>query len=105
MASTILSIGHTLDLSFEILDQNGNVMLTPPAPDSAPAWSNTTPASETIVAASSGLTAVGTPVAPGNDIVSVNFTIGGKAFSASLAVEIDPAPQVATSAVIIATVS
>jgi hypothetical protein len=102
--TTILTIGHKLGLSIQVLDQNGNPMLTPVVYDAAPVWSNTTPATETLSVATDGQTATGTPVAPGLDTVSVSFSIGGKVFNASLGVEIDAAPQIATSAVIIATV-
>ena len=102
MASPVtLSMGHKLDLSFLILDQNGNPMLTQPAPDAAPVWSDTTPATETLAAAASGLTAVATPVAPGTDTINLSLVIGGKALTASLPVEVDAAPQVATSVVIV----
>jgi hypothetical protein len=102
--ATVLTIGHTLKLALQVLDQNGNPMLTPVSFDAVPAWSNTTPATETLAVSGDGLSATGTPVAPGLDTVSVSFTIGGKPFSATLAVEVDPAVQVATSAIIIATV-
>ena len=79
-------------------------MLTPVTFDAAPVWANTTPATETLSAAADGQSATGTPVAPGADLISVSFTIGGVPFSATLAVEVDAAPQVPTSAVIVATV-
>ena len=102
--ATILTIGHTLSLQLQVLDQNGNPMLTVPVYDAVPVWTNTTPETETLSVAADGQTAVGTPVAVGTDVVSVNFSIGGKSFSASLGVEVDAAEQVATSAVIIPTV-
>ena len=103
-AMTTLSIGHTLGLSIQVLDQHGNPYLAPVSYDAAPAWSNTTPATETLSVATDGQTATGTPVAPGLDTVSVSFAIGGKVFNATLAVEIDAEPQVPTSAIILATV-
>jgi hypothetical protein len=102
--TTVLTIGHKLGLALQVLDQNGNPMLTPVVFDAVPAWSNTTPATETLSVAADGQSATGTPVAPGTDLVSVSFTIGGVGFSATLAVEIDAAPQVPTSAVIIPTI-
>ena len=102
--TTILTMGHKLGLSIQVLDQNGNPMLTPVTYDAPPAWTNTTPATETIAASADGQTALGTPVAPGTDTVSVSFSIGGKSFSATLAVEVDAAAQVPTSAVIVAAV-
>ena len=103
MAST-LNIGHQLSLAVQVLDQNGNKMLVQPTFDAPPVWTNTTPATETVVADPTGLTAVGTPIAPGTDTISVSFSIGGVPFSSGLAVTVDPAPQVATSAAIVATV-
>ena len=102
--TTVLTIGHKLGLALQVLDQNGNPMLTPVTFDAAPVWANTTPATETLSAAADGQSATGTPVAPGADLISVSFTIGGVPFSATLAVEVDAAPQVPTSAVIVATV-
>jgi hypothetical protein len=102
--TTILSMGHKLGLAIQVLDANGNPMLTPIVYDAAPVWSNTTPATETLAVATDGQTATGTPVAPGLDTVNLSFAIGGKVFNATLAVEIDAAPQVPTSAVIVATV-
>ncbi len=102
--ATILTMGHKLGLQLQVLDQNGNPMLSAVAFDAVPAWSNTTPTTETLVAAADGQSAVGTPVAPGTDTVSVSFTIAGVPFSATLAVEVDAAPQVPASAVIVPTV-
>lgn len=103
--STIVNIGHTISLAVIFLDANGNPMLTAPTPDSPPAWTDTTPATETLAVAPSGLMAVATPVAPGTDTVSLTVVVGGKSFAATLAVEVDPAPQVLTSVQISATVS
>src|SRR5271165_4473895 len=63
LMAVTLSIGHTLTMSLSFLDQSGNPMLTMPVPDAAPTWTDTTPATETLVAAASGLTCVGTPIA------------------------------------------
>ncbi len=102
--TTILTMGHKLGLAIQVLDQNGNPMLTPVVYDAAPLWGNTTPATEVLDVATDGQTATGTPVAPGLDTVNLSFAIGGKVFNATLAVEVDAAPQVPTSAVIVATV-
>lgn len=103
--SVVLSMGHTLNMSIQYLDQNGNPMLTPPTPDSAPTWSNTTSATETLAPSSSGLACVGTPVAPGNDVVTVTLSTGGVTFTANLDVEVDPAAQVLKSIAIVSDVS
>ena len=79
-------------------------MLTAPTPDAAPVWSNTTAATETLAPSADGLTCVGTPVAPGTDTVSVAVVVAGATFSATLAVEVDAAPQVLGSVVINSTV-
>ena len=102
--STIVTVGHTLNMAIAFLDQHGNPMLTTPTPDATPTWTNTTPATETIAPAANGLTCIGTPVAPGNDSVSLTLAVGGVSFSATLAVEVDAAPQVLTSIAIVPTV-
>jgi|SRR5271166_334350 len=92
-----LSLGHTLSMSIAFMDQNGNPMLTTPTPDAAPAWSDTTPATETLAPSGDGLTCTGTPVAVGTDTVSLALAVGGAAFSATLDVTVTAAPQVLTS--------
>jgi hypothetical protein len=94
---TDITLGHGLDLSITYLDQDGNVMLTTPTPDSPPVWSNTTEATETLIVAADGLTAQTTSVAVGADTVSVTATVGGVAYSASLIVNVQAPPQVLTS--------
>jgi len=98
MASAItVNIGHAVDLSIVFLDQNGNPMLTTPAPDAAPAWANSTPATGTLVAAADGMSAVETAVAAGSDVVSLSLAVGGTAFSATLPITVAAAAQVLTS--------
>lgn len=103
--STIVTIGHSIAMAIAFLDQNGNPMLATPTPDSSPAWTNTTPATETVAASTSGLTATATPVAPGTDTVNLSVVVGGQTFTASLDVEVDAAPQTLTSVQILPTVS
>jgi hypothetical protein len=100
-----LAVGHTLNMALVFLDQNGNPMLTPVVPDAAPSWTDTTSATETLTVSGSGLTAVGTPVAPGTDTVSVALAVGGVSFTATLDVTVTSAPQVLTSVSIAPTVS
>ena len=100
-----LAIGHTLGLALTFLDQNGNPMLTTPVPDATPVWSDTTPATETLVADASGLTATGTPVAVGQDTINVSLAVGGVTFTAALDVTVTAAAQVLTSVAIAPTVS
>lgn len=94
-----LSLGHNVECTLVVLDQNGNPMLTPVAFAAPPVWSNTTPAVETIVPSADGLTCEGTLLTVGTDSITVTATLpGGTApLTASVAVTVDPAPQVATS--------
>jgi len=101
---TQVSLGHVINMVIDFLDQNGNPMLTPQVVDSPPIWSNTTPATETLVASADGLQAVATPVADGVDTISVTAMVGGKQFGATLNVNVAPAPQVLSSIVITPTV-
>jgi hypothetical protein len=101
---TTVTVGHKLALSVSYLDTNGNPMLTAPPVDSPPAWSNSNAAAETIVAAADGQSAVATTVAAGNDVISLSVVSGGKTFAATLAVEVDAAPQVLGSVAIVAAV-
>ena len=100
---TDITLGHGLALSIAFLDQNGNPMLKTPAPDAPPAWSNTTPATETLAVAADGLTAQATSVAVGTDSISVSATVGGAVFAASVIVNVNAVPQVLTSIAIVAT--
>jgi len=102
---TTVTVGHTIALAIAYLDQNGNPMLTTPTPDAAPQWSNTTPATETLVAAADGNSAVATAVAAGNDVINLALAVGGKQFTATLAVTVAAVPQVLTSIAIVPTVS
>src|SRR5260221_4975806 len=83
---TDITLGQGLDLSISYLDQNGSPMLTTPAPDAPPTWSNTTPATETIALSADGLTAHATTVAPGSDTISVSVVVGGATYAATLGV-------------------
>jgi hypothetical protein len=101
----VVNIGHTIAASFVPLDANGNPMLTPVTYDAPPTWVGTTPDTETLKVSADGMTCEADPVAPGTDAVTVTAVVGGKTFSAVLAVEVDPAPQVLTSIAIKAVVS
>ena len=102
---TTVSVGHTISMSIGYLDTNGNPMLVTPAPDNAPAWTDTTSATETLTVAPGGLTASALAIAPGSDTVSVALAVGGQQFTASLAITVEAAPQVLGSIVLNATVS
>jgi hypothetical protein len=101
---TTLSVGHKLQLAILYLDQNGNPMVTTPVADAPPSWTNSTPTTETLVVAGDGQTAVATAVAPGSDTINLSLDVGGVAFSATLAVTVQAAPQVLSSIAIDATV-
>lgn len=103
--SVTLAVGHTLNLALVFLDQHGNPMLEAPVPDAAPAWSDTTPATETLVADASGLTATATPLVAGTDTISVVVLVGGTSFAVSLDVNVTPEPQVLTAVDITPTVT
>ena len=100
-----VTVGHTVALTIGYLDQNSNPMLTTPKVDAPPTWVNTTPATETLVAAADGLSASTTAVAVGTDVVSLALAVGGVPFAATLSVEVDAAPQVLTSVIINAVAS
>jgi hypothetical protein len=102
---TTVNVGHTIAMSVAYFDTKGNPMLVAPKPDLAPVWTNTTPATETVAASADGMTAVATPVAVGDDTVTVAVMVGGVAYSASLAVTVDAAPQVLGSVQIVASVN
>ena len=92
----LVTMGQTLNMKLTVLDQHGNPMAGAVAFDTAPGWTNSNPEVETVTAAPDGQSAVGAPVAPGSDTVSV---------SAILNVVVNPEVQVATSIRIDATVA
>jgi hypothetical protein len=97
---TTVTVGHNIALSIVFLDANGNPMLTTPTVDSPPVWTNTTPATETLKPAADGLTCEADTLAAGTDVVNLVAVVAGTSFSATLAVEVDAAPQVLTSVAI-----
>jgi hypothetical protein len=101
---TDVTVGHKIALSIGYLDTAGNPMVVTPTPDAPPVWTQTTPATETLVAATDGLTATATAVAAGSDTISLALAVGGQQFTASLAVTVTAAPQVLGSIVINAVV-
>ena len=99
-----VTVGHKINCSIGFLDQNGNPMLPKPTLDATPSWNNTTPASETLVAAPDGLTAVATALAAGSDEIDLSVTVGGAVFKALVAVTVQAVPQTLGSVVINTTV-
>ncbi len=103
MSNIDVTVGHKVSMTLVFLDQNGNPMLTPVAPDAVPTWSDTTPATGTLSAGADGLSASELAVAAGTDVVNVSLAVGGVAFAASLGITVAEAPQVLTSVSITAT--
>ena len=102
MASSI-NVGQTLPMTIQYLDAAGNV-LTGITPDAAPAWSDTTPASDTLTAAADGNSATALGLAAGSDTISVALSVKGTPFSAELALTVvqpaPPPPVVASIAIV-----
>lgn len=103
--ATNVTVGHTINCAISYLDAVGNPMITTPTPDAPPAWTDTTPGVLTLAAAPDGSTCVATAATAGNDTINLSVAVGGKAFSASLAVSVSAAPQVLTSVAIVPTVN
>lgn len=97
MSTVTVSVGHAVTCTLVFLDQNGNPMKSAPAPDTPPAWSDTTSATGTLTASPSGLSASEVAVAEGGDTISVDLKVGGVEFKASVDVVVTSAPQVLTS--------
>jgi hypothetical protein len=102
-----VNVGHSIAMTILYLDTNGNPMLTTPVPDSPATWTNSPsdPSVDTFSVAADGNSAQLNALAPGTDTVNLSVTVGGTAYTASLAVEVDAAPQVLGSVQIGATVS
>ena len=100
MAETI-QVGQTDTLSLAWLDENGQPMATVPTPDAVPTWTNTNTAAETLEVAADGMTAVQKAAETGADGITFDVTVGGKTFSASIAVTVEPKPQVLTTVQIV----
>ena len=94
---TDVTLGHKINFSIVYLDQNGNPMLTTPTVDKPPAWSNTTPTTETLTVSPDGLTATANTLAVGTDVVNLSVQVGGAPFSATIGVNVTAIPQVLTS--------
>jgi hypothetical protein len=97
--SLTMSVSQTDALSIAYLDQNGKPMATPPTPDSAPTWSDTTPATETLTVADGGLTAELAALEAGTDTVNLTVVVAGQTFTAQLDVTVEG--QVLTSVEIV----
>ena len=86
-----IRLDQTSTLSIEAIDAAGNAQ--PAAIDSA-VWTNSNDAAGTLVA--TDLTAVFTPVALGESVVSVTANANGQPFSASITYTVTPALVVIT---------
>lgn len=95
---TDVTVGHEIVYTIVYLDQNGQPMLSPVTPDSAPTWTNlAAPTIDTMSVSADGSTDTVTAVGAGVDSVSVSVTVGGAVFQAVDQVSVDAAPQVLTS--------
>lgn len=104
MAATF-NVGHTDTMTIAYLDQNGNPMLVTPTPDSPPTWVQTTPATDTLTVAASGLSAVALGLAAGTDVITLTVIVSGVTFTAVDDLTVTAAPQVLTSVAIVDTVA
>jgi hypothetical protein len=77
-------VGSVLSLSLVFLDQNGLPMDVTPVPDAAPTWTDDTPSVGTLVPAADGLTATESLDSAGVDNVTVELSVGGVPFEATL---------------------
>jgi hypothetical protein len=102
-APVTVSVGHEVICTYQVVDQNGNPMVTQPPLDKPATWTDTPqPSGSTSNAVSAdGTTDVVTALAAGQDTAGVSVMIGGKTFSDSCLVSVTPAPQVATDVQII----
>ena len=95
------SVGQSLPLSIQFLDQNGHEMAVTPTPDAPPAWTNGNPAVDTLTVSADGLSASDLGVSAGADTIGVSLSVGGVSFAASDAVTVTAAPQTLTSIAIV----
>ncbi len=102
---TTAIVGQTITYAIGYLDTAGNPMTSPPTPDSAPAWTQTDPATDTLTAAADGNSATALTLAAGTDSISVSLSVGGVSFTASDAVTVTAAAQKLGSIVLNATVA
>lgn len=102
-----VTVGHQIAFSIEYVDTNGNPMLTPVTPDSAPTWTNApNPAGiDTFTVAADGSTALLMATATGSDTVSLTVVVSGVTFTASDLIAINAPPQVLGGVDIVAVVS
>lgn len=78
------NVGNTLSFSIAYFDANGNEITA--TPDSPPTWSDDNAAVGDLTQSADGTTAQESILAAGTDDVSVNLTIGGVQFTATLSI-------------------
>jgi hypothetical protein len=102
-----VTVGHSVSCGLLFLDQNGNPMLTTVVPDAPATWSHVQSGTsvDTLTPSGDGNSASVDALSPGTDTLSVSVVVGGLTFSATLDIEVDPAPQVVSSVQIVATVA
>ena len=102
---TTATVGQTITYAIGYLDTAGNPISPAPTPDSAPSWTQTTPATDTLTASADGNSATALTLAAGTDSVTVTLSVGGVSFTASDAVTVTAAAQKLGSIVLNATVA
>lgn len=103
---TDVTVGHTVVDTIIYLDQHGNPLLVTPTPDSPPVWANlAAPTIDSMSVSADGSTDTVQALGAGVDTVSVTVVVGGKTFTASQQLTINPEPQVLTSVAIDGVVS
>ncbi len=86
--ATTLNVGQTLPLSIRFLDQDGKEMSPTPTPDSPPQWAQSNSLAELLTQTADGLSATVVASAAGDDTISLDMSVGGRAFSAILQVTV-----------------
>ena len=92
--SDTVTVGHQVDFSIGYIDTNGNPMLTPVTPDSAPTWTNVSGSPDTFTVSADGTTSVLMATGAGSDTVGLSVTVGGVVYTASDLITITAPPQV-----------
>jgi hypothetical protein len=98
-----VNVGHQVVATYQVLDQNGQPLLTQPTLDAPAAWTDTPSVTgvDTNVVSADGTQDVVTAKAAGTDTIGVSVTVGGKTFTDSTLLTVTPAPQVASGVVVL----
>lgn len=82
--ATSINVGQTLPMSIEFIDTNGNTVSPAPTMDGPPKWSQNDSSVDLLTQTSGGLTAATQGTKAGSDVITLDLTIGGANFSATL---------------------